>query len=89
MQKPRGAVRLHVAVRPRNTQTLGTAAATNKQELRDLLRSANEGFAFQELPAPPPDGPWEGTIDQQGTLRLVAFTPDSLYVAVLELEDND
>jgi len=89
VQKPRGAVRLHVAVRPRNTQTLGTAAATNKQELRDLLRSANEGFAFQELPAPPPDGPWEGTIDQQGTLRLVAFTPDSLYVAVLELEDND
>jgi hypothetical protein len=85
VQKPRGATRLHVSFRPLGQPWPSVGNVTGKQELRALLQAANATFAFQELPAPPARGDWQGAVDQEGTLRLVAFTPEALYVTALDL----
>ncbi len=89
VRKPSRARKLHVSFRPLQQPWPNVGSATSKQELRGLLRAANATFAFQELPAPPPRGVWEGAVNQEGTLRLVAFTPDALYVAALDLRIAD
>ena len=86
VHRPRGATKLHVSFRPAGQRWPRVPANATRQQLRDLLRAANETFAFQELPAPPADGPWKGVINREGTLRLVAFTPKALHVAALELK---
>lgn len=45
-----------------------------------------EGFEVVVSTAPPADVPWKGVIDREGTLRLVAFTPEELHVAALCLK---
>ncbi len=86
VRRPPDATRLHVSFRPAGQSWAGVPAGASKKELRELLRAANETFTFQELPAPPPDAPWKGVIDREGTLRLVAFTPEDLHVAALRLK---
>ncbi len=88
-RKPRGATKLHVSFRPLQQPWPSAGTVTGKQELRALLQAANATFAFHELPAPPPHGEWKGAVDQEGTLRLVAFTPEALYVEALDLRIAD
>lgn len=86
VHKPPGTTKLHVSFRPSGQSLPPVPAGAGKQQLRRLLRAANETFAFQELPAPPADGPWKGVINREGTLRLVAFAPRGLHVAALDLK---
>ena len=86
VRKPPGATKLHVSFRPSGQNFPRVPVSPTKQQLRKLLQAANETFVFQELPAPPPDGPWKGVINREGVLRLVAFTPKALHVAALNLK---
>ncbi len=86
VRRPPGAIRLHVSFRPPGQSWAPVPVNATKEQRRKLLRAANETFTFQELPAPPPDAPWKGVIDREGTLRLVAFTPEELHVAALRLK---
>ena len=53
---------------------------------RNIFQMANMAFDFRPLPAPTQGEPWKGTIDREGSLRLVALGPKKIYVAVLNLK---
>jgi hypothetical protein len=86
-ERPPGATSLQVGYRSHELP-FGQGAATPMQEkeARAAFQTANAGFAFTPLPPPPHDGPWEGTIDKPGWLRLVATGNGAIHVAGLKLQ---
>jgi hypothetical protein len=87
VKRPPGATRLEVGFRkPQALPVSPGKKPTSAQEADKAAETANAGFAFTAQPSPPNDGPWEGTCDRPGWLRLVAVGPGTLHVAVLKLE---
>lgn len=85
--RPPGAVSLAVGHRPgRPAPAQATKGLTAREKARAAFEAANAALGFAPLPAPPDEGPWEGTVDQPGWLRLVAVADGELYVAVLRIE---
>lgn len=79
--RPKQVTELIVQFRPaaspnRQADTLPPAPAA-------LLQSANDVYRFETLARLGPDDPWQGTLDmsRHGKLRLLAVTPEALYVA--------
>jgi len=85
-QRPEGATRLEVghraAVAPRDALKQRPAG---REEARKAFEEANAALAFAPLPSPPDAGPWEGTVERPGWLRLVATGGGEIHVAVLKL----
>ena len=85
-QRPVGATRLEVghraAVAPRDALKQRPAG---REEARKAFEEANAALAFAPLPSPPDAGPWEGTVERPGWLRLVATGGGEIHVAVLKL----
>jgi hypothetical protein len=85
--KPLGATRLEVGFRdPHFTPKLPKVKSPDAASMDKTADAANDGFAFTPQASPPLDGPWEGTCDRAGCLRLVAIGTKTLWVAVLRLE---
>jgi len=61
------------------------SSPTEPEKARGDFQAANARLAFVPLPSPPEDGPWEGTVDRPGKVRLVAMGGKEIYVGVLEL----
>ena len=87
VKRPKDATHLDVGYRQSHVLSI---APPEKQKdaikARAIFEAANAAFAFSPLPSPPNDGPWEGTIDRPGCLRLIATAPKTLYVVALKLQ---
>jgi hypothetical protein len=87
VKKPTGATHLEVGLRePAASPASPEEKLTTAKKADKVSDAANACFAFAARPSPPDDGPWEGTCDRPGWLRLVAVGPSGLHVAVLKLE---
>ncbi|HUT13206.1 MAG TPA: C25 family cysteine peptidase [Thermoguttaceae bacterium] len=86
-ERPPGATRLQVGYR--STEKIAVqwqSGPTGAEKARADFEAANARLGFVPLPSPPEDGPWEGTVDRPGKVRLVATGGEEVYVAVLELK---
>lgn len=85
--RPPGAVRLAVGHRWSKLPVPRVATSPlPRPEAQAAFEAANAALDFAPLPPPPDQGPWEGTVEQPGWLRLVAIAGGELYVAVLRIE---
>jgi len=86
-KRPAGATSLAVGHRPsRPPVAEWTGGPTERERARATFEAANAALGFTPLPSPPDDGPWEGTVDRPGWLRLVAVAEGRLHVAVLRID---
>ena len=84
---PQGARGLAVGHRPSGASGgQWTEAPTDRQKALAAFQSANAELGFVVLPSPPEAGPWQGTVEQPGWLRLVTVAEGDLHVAVLTLK---
>ena len=86
-ERPAGATRLHVGYRsaaPRSAAQQQRPA--QPKQARAAFEAANAALAFTALPSPPEQGPWEGTIQKPGWIRLVAAGGEQFHAAVIEAE---
>ncbi len=77
IKKPAGATALHVGV---SHPGGGYGASQNPNSPKgrgERLNAANGQYVFQPIKG----AGWDGSTEARGTLRLVAVTPDALYVA--------
>jgi len=85
-ERPPGAVRLQVGYRSAEKIAVQwQSGPSDAEKARADFEAANARLAFVPLPSPPEDGPWEGTVDRPGKVRLVAMGGKEIYVGVLEL----
>jgi hypothetical protein len=85
--KPPRATHLEVGYRSANPlAALTPTKLADAKEAGEAQEAANARFAFTAEPSPPDNGPWEGTWDRAGWLRLVATGPDGIWATVLKLE---
>jgi hypothetical protein len=85
--RPAGATSLAVGHRPsRPLVAQWAVGSTEREKARAAFEAANAVLGFTCLPTPPGEGPWEGTVDQPGLLRLVTVAEGQLHVAVLRIE---
>ncbi len=87
--KPKNATQLIVGLR--KAQQLPTVPAKGflePSQALETLQAANNTFTFTRQAEIPADLDWTGIIDQPGLLRLLAITPDSIYVATVKLTEK-
>jgi hypothetical protein len=88
--KPAGATALHVGRRPPTVALVRSAEVLTRQQRLDRFGAANDRFAFKPIDQLDGDQAWQGVVEGEGTLRLVAVTQDTLYVAAVKLDaDTD
>jgi len=87
-QPPPGATRLVVSFRPagRDLPPAVELAPSKAEAARAGLKAANATFAFEPRGELAAGKPWQGTIDQPGTLRLVAVGGPRLFATALKIE---
>lgn len=85
-EKPRGALSLHVGLRPQQTPLARSPKRLTREGALDRLAKANSRFVFATIEQLDEGQPWEGVVTGEGTLRLVAMSGDKLYVATIELK---
>jgi len=86
-KRPPGATSLAVGYRPGKPPGVQRAeGSTERQKARAAFQAANAALGFTPLPSPPDKGPWEGTVQQPGWVRLVTVADGQLHVAVLKIE---
>ena len=86
-ERPEGATNLQVGYRsagPRSAEWQEKPA--QQKEARAAFEAANAVFAFIPVSSPPDGGPWEGTAERPGWIRLVATGGGAIHVAVLKLD---
>jgi hypothetical protein len=84
--KPPHAIHLEVGYRAaRPLATTPPRQPTDAKEAGKAFAAANACLAFAAQPSPPDGGPWEGTWDRPGCLRLVATGPGAFYAAAINL----
>ena len=86
-KRPRGATRLEVGFRPvRLSVAQWQEGPGDPEKARKAFAAADARFDFTPLPSPPEEGPWEGTVEAPGLLRLVTTGREAIHVVVLKLE---
>ncbi len=86
-KRPQAATSLAVGYRPGKLPGAQLAeGSTERQKARAAFQAANAALGFTPVPSPPDKGPWEGTVEQPGWLRLVTVADGQLHVAVLKIE---
>jgi len=88
-ERPEGAERLQVGYRPAAwPEAIQKPNPGEEEKARAAFQAAASALAYEELPSPPPKGPWQDTVDRPGYLRLVATGGGKIHVAVLKLEEE-
>ena len=64
----------------------GPTSLPGAERLRDLHRQANAGWTFHPLPLPAGAAAWQGEVDREGVLRVLAAEGEKLYVGTARLE---
>jgi len=84
--RPDGATNLHVDFRPATNETpFRNKKSTDKDEMHNAFREANEAFAFTPVATRSESESWTGTVDKPGWLRLCAIGPDGIYTAAMKV----
>lgn len=84
--RPDGATNLHVDFHSATNETpFRSTKSTDKAEMRNAFRQANEAFAFTPVATCSESESWTGTVDKRGWLRLCAIGPDGIYIAALKV----
>ena len=87
-EKPDGATRLLVGFRPPIQPLLLVPTPSDKPKAAQIFQQTNQTYAFSRLAELHRNEPWEGNFNKQGTLRLIALGPHTIYAAALKLEIN-
>ena len=85
VHKPEDATELHVGLRAAGQELPVVAGDLQRDTAGENFRSANATLGFRPLPGRDASQEWEGVINNQGILRLVAIGPKRIYVAALNL----
>ncbi len=85
---PPGATQLLVGFRPAKRELPPPTQLVESQAgaARAGLAAANATFAYEPRSELAAGKPWTGTVDQAGTLRLVAIGPQRVHAAALKIE---
>jgi len=86
VDKPKGATRLYVGFRPAGQNFPTAQLPLEKAAARKRFEQANATFDFQPLAELAAHEAWKGTINKQGTLRLVAIGPGHIYAIAFKLK---
>jgi len=86
VEKPKDAVTLYVEIRPAGQNMPYIQFPLEKVSAEKNLQLANDTFAFNPVKELSANQNWEGTINTPGILRLVAFTPQDIYVFARKIE---
>ncbi len=87
--KPKGATKLYVEIRPDGQTMPSIQLALEKESANKNLQLANDTFAFRNIAELSSDQNWEGTTNTPGILRLVAMSPENIYVAAQEIYSSE
>ena len=83
--KPDGANKLSVTFCPANQQMPPVGIKVSEETALKRFNDANKTFEFQTLRELPANQPWQGSINQQGTIRFVAAGQGRMYAAAYKL----
>lgn len=89
VKKPDGATSVLAGIRPEDIKCPPGNPDATKEDARRLREKANAQFEFASLPAVEDEDGWHGTVNSPGLLRIVAVTPEKLYVATVTLARPD
>jgi hypothetical protein len=85
-EKPKGALKLYVDFRPDGQSFPQIQSPLEKDSATKNLQLANDTFDFKPVAELDANKAWEGTINKPGILRLVAISPDNIYVATQKID---
>ncbi len=90
VKRPKNAIRLEVSFRRTPIPLAGPVRLPpNREEANAAMERANACFEFAPVVNLGPSEEWSGACERPGQLRLVAWSPAALYVAVLTVPPND
>lgn len=89
VDKPKDATRLHVGFRPAGQSFPTVQMPLQKDAARERFEQANATFGFEPLAELAADKAWKGTINKEGTLRLVAVGRKHIYAVTFDLKSPD
>jgi hypothetical protein len=84
--RPAGVEMLLVQFRPAQSPRTAEKPAQTPAGRRKALQAANQAYAFQTLDTLSVEADWSGTLNEPGTLRLVALSPQGLVVKTFTLQ---
>lgn len=84
--RPAGATSLEIGLRASNPARPAPAVGGDRKKALAALRAANATFEFCPTGTLNADAPWTGTVRTEGTLRLVATSPQRIHAATVELK---
>ena len=87
VHRPKDATELHVGLRPAGQELPAVVGDLQIDAARRNFQAANGTLEFISVPGPGAGQEWEGVVNKEGTLRLVAIGPEKIYVAVLSLRE--
>ncbi|MCP4708672.1 MAG: hypothetical protein GY869_08615 [Planctomycetes bacterium] len=88
-EKPKNATRLLISFRPQLQPLAFAQNPSDKQKTAQLFQQTNQTYAFTPHAKLHRNAPWEGNFNKQGTLRLIALGPNTIYTAAVKLEFNE
>jgi hypothetical protein len=80
------ATQLTVSLRAPTPNFPRQAPAKDEAGAHALFEKANAALTFRTVAVLDSAEMWQGVVRESGTLRLVALSPDALYVAAWELK---
>jgi hypothetical protein len=86
VNKPKDATKLYVGFRPAGRDFPMADLPLQKNAARKRFEQANATFGFEQLAKLAADKAWKGTINREGTLRLVAVGRKHIYAIAFKLE---
>jgi hypothetical protein len=87
--KPTGATRLQVSFCAAGQNLPTVQLPLEKTAALKRFEESNATFAFKPLRELDIKQPWEGTIDKEGTLRLVSLGPGLFHAAAFRLKQTE
>ncbi len=87
VKRPVDATKLHVSFRPAGQKLPAPPKdRSDRKATHKAFKEANRTFDFQPIVELDANKPWEGTVDKEGVLRLVAIGPKRMYAAAIRLK---
>ena len=88
-KRPSGNARIEVGLRSPTPPVAVAGQLPKEAEARKAFQAANDRFAFVPLQSPGANVPWEGTVDKEGTLRVVITGTGVFQAAAVELKKEE
>jgi hypothetical protein len=89
VKRPSGNARIEVGLRSPAPPMAVAGQLPREAEARKAFQAANHRFVFAPLRSPGGNDPWEGTVNQEGTLRVVITGTGVFQAAAVELKKEE